>query len=284
MQNEGWDVVRPAIATTVSVWIMQAFLAHNLLQKHEDGLELYDNALDVLRWGRRVWRSVPIQDRGAFFEPTFERGVRSLRLEAMVEICRNASGIDPGKCSLEDLYEESQDIIRDVAEDVMNQRMRENSRMPKVDPGFISSFYVYPSGRAYAMQGYYHDEMAKRCALAGESVDAILDHTLKSATAYLQAANTYPDDDELHPWYLKCALGALYRSGAPIKDVLPVLQRIRLSVPKMNEIWEYYPMAQAGRDKALQQALRDEEDLLRGLAEWKFTMEDKMMPGYYSDG
>lgn len=191
----------------------------------------------------------------------------------MMEVCQKGSD----KCSLEDLYEESQDIVRDV-----DEALGTRSLNTAVDPGFVSSFFIYPKGQAYAMQGFYHNQMARRCALAGESVEAVRDHTSKAAKAYLQAGHTYPDDDEMHPWFLNCALEGLYRSGTPIKDVLPVLASIRLSIPKMKEIWEHSAMALGGRDKALQQAVWNEEDVLKGLAEGKYTMEDKIMPDYYT--
>jgi hypothetical protein len=77
------------------------------------------------------------------------------------------------------------------------------------DPSFISSFWIYPEGLAYAyvyllhpqsyltplssMKGFYHAQMAR---LSKSNVDTAKDHYSKAASFYLKAGTTYPDDDE----------------------------------------------------------------------------------------
>lgn len=59
----------------------------------------------------------------------------------------NQSYIDPDTSAerLEELWKESELLIREVDEELRQPRSQE-----PLDPGFISSFYVYPRGHAYA--------------------------------------------------------------------------------------------------------------------------------------
>ncbi|KAL6299613.1 hypothetical protein BKA93DRAFT_819814 [Sparassis latifolia] len=271
-RKKGWDDVRPAISTTVRAWIMRALIADKIQQKSDDALKFYDWILDVLQWGRRVWKSVPKDDRGSVFESTFVRGVRSLRLESLMEACSKNPRPD-SKYTLEDLFEEAQDLIREIDIAMTN--------IPTVeyDPGFISSFYIYPRAHAYAMIGFYHNKMAKQCAELGvTSLGDVMIHFAEASKAYLTAATIFPEDDENHVWYLNCALDALYSCGTPIKILLPIMERVRLAIPKMKEIWEFSALAHQGRDSILQKVLWGEEDMRKGLADGKFTLEDKVMP------
>lgn len=67
---------------------------------HDAALEFHTRAIEVLEWGRQVWRSVPKDDRGAIFEITFLRGVKSLRLDTMMRVSR-ARGLFIIICSSE---------------------------------------------------------------------------------------------------------------------------------------------------------------------------------------
>jgi hypothetical protein len=99
--------------------------------------------------------------------------------------------------------------------------MREHDPRPNdggsYDPGFISSFYIYPAAQAisfvptchslcrsihfifyflfFSMKAYYHRQMAPCCY---PDADAAIDHLRKSGNLYIEAANMYPEDDENH--------------------------------------------------------------------------------------
>lgn len=45
-------------------------------------------AVEILQWGRELWEDIPKDDRGAIFELTFLRGLRSLRLEYLMKVSR----------------------------------------------------------------------------------------------------------------------------------------------------------------------------------------------------
>lgn len=52
----------------------------------ETALEFYTSALDVLQWGKDLWKDVPYDDKGVVFRDTFMRGVRCLRLNALIGV------------------------------------------------------------------------------------------------------------------------------------------------------------------------------------------------------
>lgn len=54
--------------------------------RHVAGVEFFTRAIDILEWGRRVWKDVPKDDRGAIFEVTFVRGVKRLYMSAMHQV------------------------------------------------------------------------------------------------------------------------------------------------------------------------------------------------------
>jgi hypothetical protein len=50
-------------------------------------VEWLSRALEVLDWGAKAWKNVPRTDRGVIFDSTFIRGVRSLHMNAFMEVC-----------------------------------------------------------------------------------------------------------------------------------------------------------------------------------------------------
>lgn len=49
-------------------------------------VEWLGRALEVLDWGKRAWKNVSRTNRGVIFDSTFIRGVRSLHLDALMEV------------------------------------------------------------------------------------------------------------------------------------------------------------------------------------------------------
>lgn len=262
VKKEGWQSARDALATTVRAWIIQAFI-QNSFGRHTAGVEFFSRAVDVLEWGRRVWKDVPKDDRGAIFEVTFVRGVKRLYLSAMHQyLCQKVPNCSYTK---EDLAELARDIIVDTDT---------NSRISPepVDPGFVSSFYIYPKGEAFSMLGWYHMQTAFQSTVAE---DQYLHYT-KSATYYTDAAECFPEDDEHHCTFLKIALEAYTFRGTPVKQVLALCKRIRLAIPKMKAIWEVSSFSQGGGDKLLQQALDMEMKLQRNILEGQINPDSSV--------
>jgi hypothetical protein len=57
-----------------------------------------------------------------------------------------------------------------------------------------------------------------------------------SAKYYIEAADNFLEDDEKRPAFLQVALEAYWFQGKPLKDVLPLIARIREAIPKMMVI------------------------------------------------
>lgn len=102
--KEGHDASRPAIATGIrlatfakgrvtsansitffSILILQGFLTAGLTSDYSAGVEMYEKALGILKWGQEEWDGVPKDERGVVFEDTFVRGVRDLHLDAYMK-------------------------------------------------------------------------------------------------------------------------------------------------------------------------------------------------------
>lgn len=61
----------------------------------------------------------------------------------------------------------------------------------------------------------------------------------KGAEYYLQAAETFPPDDECHVKFLRMALECRFLEGRrPLREMLPLCQRIRKAMPAALKIWE----------------------------------------------
>ena len=90
LRLQGWTALRPALSTTIRAWVMRGFLEGGLRGAKSVEVEFLGYALEVLDWGSRVWKDVPKDDRGAIFERTFIRGVRSLHIRALMEVCMHA--------------------------------------------------------------------------------------------------------------------------------------------------------------------------------------------------
>lgn len=105
LKENGWDDVRSALAVTVryattksivqdlliilySAWIMRAGLEGGLREQPQAGVEYYRRALDLVEWGRTIWKDVPKSSRGAIFEHSFLIGVRSLYLKMFMNVGR----------------------------------------------------------------------------------------------------------------------------------------------------------------------------------------------------
>lgn len=153
LKENGWDDVRPALAVTVRAWIMRAALEGGLRDQPQAGVQYYRRALDLVEWGRTVWKDVPKSNRGVIFEHSFLIGIRSMYLKMFMNAYTDDPGLD-SKFPLEQLKEEAEYLLKE-SEIAVQTRGDE-----PVDPGFISSFIVYPNGLAHAMLGFYHVQMA----------------------------------------------------------------------------------------------------------------------------
>ncbi|KAJ6512834.1 hypothetical protein C8R45DRAFT_961512 [Mycena sanguinolenta] len=266
-RNEGWDATRPALSVTVRAWIMRGIIDSGIYQHHLVAVEFYKNCLTVIRSLREHWILESKDDRGAIFEKSFEFGIQELYLEALM---KSYSDGDRSTEVLEDLFEESELLIREIDEALRQPRSTE-----PVDPGFVSSFYIYPKGEAYAMKGFYYNKMAIK-----NGGDRALFR--RAGLEYLSAARSFPQDDEKHPWFLHVALGNMLSSHAfPLRETLEVMKQIRVTAPKANEIWERSALSVGGAAGMYENTAKQEQRMRDMVAEGKGSLDDRVGIEYH---
>jgi hypothetical protein len=65
---------------------MRGWLGGGLTGAKPVTVEWLSRVLEVLDWGKIAWKNVSRTDRGVVFDSTFIRGVRSLHLNAFMEV------------------------------------------------------------------------------------------------------------------------------------------------------------------------------------------------------
>lgn len=68
------------------ICVLNAFLSQGNGQ-YGQAVGLYKRALAVLDWGRKTWSKASRKERGAIFDSTFVRGVRTMYATALVHVC-----------------------------------------------------------------------------------------------------------------------------------------------------------------------------------------------------
>ncbi|KAG1724346.1 hypothetical protein EDB19DRAFT_1858604 [Suillus lakei] len=264
LKEKGWDDVRPALSVTVRAWIMRGVL-DKLRGEPQAGIQFLKQAVDLLEWGRNIWKNVTNTDRGPIFEDTFVRGVRSMHLKMF----RDAYNTDPGlnsKYPLEHLKEEAEDLLKEI-----EIGSSQNPRKEQVDPGAVSSFYIYPAGIAHSMIGFYHVQTA----LYDNDPLTCMFSFMRGAQAYMKAAGKYPEDDELHAWNLSCAMDCMRNAGiSKICDLDAVAISLRKAIPKMKKIWALSALQHGGRDRKIRVNLDIADNIMKHVEEGKLTLED----------
>ncbi|KAG1733916.1 uncharacterized protein EDB91DRAFT_1148001 [Suillus paluster] len=255
LKEKGWNDVRPALSVTVryvvgaSAWIMRGALDGKLRNEPQAGVQFLKRAVDLLEWGRNIWKNVTHTDRGAIFQDTFVRGVRSMHLSMFMDAYHTDPGLN-SKFPLEHLKEEAEDLLKEI------YIASKTPSKEEVDPGFVSSYCIYPAGMAYS-------DLVER-----------MFSFVNGAKAYMEAAGKYPEDDELHAWYLSCAMDCMRNAGVSIRDFNKVANDLRKAVPKMMKIWTVSALQQGGRDEKIQANLDSADNMMKRIAEGKLTLED----------
>ncbi|KZT67605.1 hypothetical protein DAEQUDRAFT_766972 [Daedalea quercina L-15889] len=274
-REKGRDAVCTAVHVTVCIWIMQGLVANRNQMDPQVALRRYDDVLELLEWGRTMSRrNVRTEEKAGMFEDYFVRGVRKLRLDALMAACGEHPSQGP-EAPLQRLYDEARSIILEMPK-VGSAALSDG----KHEPGFILAFGVYPKACAYTMVGFYHQQMARRCARRMDFV-GVSSHFLEGYQAYWEGAILFPQDDELRAWFLHVALHMLKTSGGEYPVVLHTLEQLRLTLPGVRKIWEHSKIAEQGRDKACEEDLQLEQKIVKDLADGKVKLEDRMLPEYF---
>ncbi|KAK7052880.1 hypothetical protein VNI00_004200 [Paramarasmius palmivorus] len=244
-----------------SSWVVFGFLDGGMRHNWTSEAQYIGRAIEIIKWGRRVWADVAHEDRGVIFRETFLRGVQTLHMEAVIKLYSAETNRKRKKELLEELLAEADEVIKSV----------ESEAPPPyaTDPAFFIGHYDYPRGQGYAMKGFYYNELAKKTTDKTEKTELCR----KSGFLYLDAAEIFPEDDERHAHFLHVAIKNMMEVATPVTFILTLMERLRNAVPKMLKIWTISPLATANRDESIRSTLSWEAHLRKKLAEGKVSEE-----------
>ncbi|RXW11559.1 hypothetical protein EST38_g14296 [Candolleomyces aberdarensis] len=187
---------------------------------------MYSNTLDVLAWGRKQWPNVPREVRGSIFENSFIRGVKKVQLEAMhASVFRG-----------EDIYT-FQDLVS-FAEDIAVSVGSEIPSMENFNHAHFLAYWMYPMGTALSVIGWCHLQKAINSPKDDPEKNLSFE---RAAKYYLDAAQAFPEDDEQHSRFLQKHLECLCFLKRPLRETLPLCQRIRKALDQAFDIWSIPP-------------------------------------------
>ncbi|EEB89834.1 hypothetical protein MPER_12030 [Moniliophthora perniciosa FA553] len=264
LENEGWDATRRALSTTtrwvgvaltdcfahvdhVSCWIALGHLDMGLKRNVHSNLEFLDRVIKLILWGQKKWPNVSYEHRGVIFRESFLRGVRNLRLEALLQIAGEENTASGKAEALEEVLKEAETIIKSVEED---------TTPPDPSPTFRLAFSDYPCAHAYALKGYYYREKAKLSRDGREESKLCME----AGKAYMTAANKYPEDDENNAWFLHVAVDCLAKGNVNPRLTLETLEKLKVAIPRMQKIWALSSLAIGGRDAMIESTLSREQE------------------------
>jgi len=266
----GWDAVRPAITTTIRLWIVRGFMEQLIFNRNDVAVEFLGRALELLRWGLDMWKDIPQDLKGAVFCTSFIRGVHALYAATYMKACAK----DSKRFPLETLHDEAQSLL-------------ESCGIPDievfVDPGFKMSFGSYAKGCAYSLLAWCFVQGGKKIvgSTHPQAEEAMFQLYRNGGEAYVEAADQYPKDDEKHVWFLCCALQSYWHCGAPLFITMPIMERVRLGLPNTSKIWEHASLTKETHP-AYDYILGVEQKFKTGLDDGSFTMDSMVSPKDYT--
>ncbi|EKM60630.1 uncharacterized protein PHACADRAFT_203793 [Phanerochaete carnosa HHB-10118-sp] len=262
----------PALATTLHSWIFRACLT---MRGSADGsktasvLDMYNQAIEALEWGYRTRQDVPNTEHRGIFQETFLRKLKCLRMECYVDMYYE----DKTKYLLQHVYEEAKGILHEL---VSAAPPAEN-----IAPSCKLAFYVYPRALANMTIAIYYYELADG-ARKDNDYESVKKYFCQAADYSAHAATDYPQDDEEHLGALVFLFEMMFFSGAhTVKDLLDVMHRVRLAMPKANKFWEGSSKIVQFRKNARDMQARSDK-LVRAVRAGDLMMASKVAkPGVY---
>ncbi|KAI0066454.1 hypothetical protein BV25DRAFT_1383334 [Artomyces pyxidatus] len=260
---DGWNRVRPVICTTVRSLLLRGFVAMGLRRDVDIAYRFFDKAFKIVEWGRRVWHGVSTADRGQVFSDTFYAGVACQTLKAY----KGAYIATRGRSSRFKLDE----ILKRADVLIAHTRSIDKKELYRTrPPGLVTAFVTYPEALAHSSKAWVLSEHL-RTSLC-KDVDEQAVYMRRAIESYFAAASLYPEDEEQPASCLVKALALLFKAGRPLRETLPIMERIRMITPGIMNIWEYSPF------------MREElQSTLQGLATFEAEVRSKMRlksPGY----
>ncbi|KAF9259420.1 TPR-like protein [Marasmius fiardii PR-910] len=264
LESEGWDKVRPSLDAVIRIYIMYGFIEARMLDNPSVEFRYLHRAIRVLEHGRHLWSNIPSNDRhSVVFQDNFIHGVMKLYMDALVQVYHAEHDVSMRQKILDELLERATFVIDSI-----------NSLDPpfcEQDPAFAGAFYYYARGHAYASQGFCHYWQK---AMEGVPPEAMELHQ-QAAQCYLEASTNFYCDDEWRVAYLKASIEHMKYGGFPVRVVLQVLEKLRLSLAHVETIWGMW-MLKTDSKRSYKHTLELEPELRRLLAEGKITEEHGM--------
>ncbi|KAJ4477334.1 hypothetical protein J3R30DRAFT_3703667 [Lentinula aciculospora] len=254
LKKEGWDGLRPALTHNIRHWVIVGFITARLGGNYAFVVECHRNALSMINWGQQVWKNVP----------QAKRGVWNMYLNSLT----GASYRDKNNLELlETIYEEADAILQDLEKNPYHPKDYDDP-----NPGFVLSFFDNIKGNALACKALYHNMIGE--VGKDRTANTVGEHYISAMELYILAAACLPEDDENHPWYLNCAYNFMEIANVQPSLVMDILERIRISVPKMRKIWCQNPqLTKKDREEVYAKLLRIEKCAKSLIAQKMMTFE-----------
>ncbi|KAI0065854.1 hypothetical protein BV25DRAFT_1600358 [Artomyces pyxidatus] len=270
-QEDGWKLARPAMAISVRCLLLRGHISVTLRRDYETGYFTLDKALNILTWGRSTWLNVHTDLRGAIFSDTFYAAVFRVVVQAYQQAFVVSNGRNH-RFQLPGLLQRAEALIA-YARSLHGKEIPGQER-----PGFITTFVEYPEAQGHFTKGWCLAEYAKK-GLCKDDNDQ-MSHRRRAFESFLTAADLYYVDDERHAECLNSALNMLFDMKAPLRETLPVMERMRLATPGIKFIWEYSDRMRGGLDETLQHVASFEADVREGMKGNKpgYDLDDIVMP------
>lgn len=135
--------------------MLRAFIEKELQENAEVAVEFYNHALEVLKWGAERWERLP--NSPGVFQPTFVRGIKCLRLDALMDVrlicilwCICSYALRYHKACKQNPSRFTHDDLLASADELLSELADAPTEPPVPDPAFFLSFFKYQIGEAHA--------------------------------------------------------------------------------------------------------------------------------------
>ncbi|KZV88071.1 protein prenylyltransferase [Exidia glandulosa HHB12029] len=272
---EGWDNgresgARIAIATTIRAFFLQAVFHDRGTHDTTAALDLYETIVKFIEMGRREWADVPPKLRGSIFELTFLLGVERVYIEGLCGALKARQSLPntpdtPGYLPR----------VKALAEKMIAQvALTDRQVSASLTPDFVLAFSYYPEAIAQYALGFYYSSK-------WDMHHAPLDYSdlLMAATHYVKSAELFPRDDEFRTEAIYQQLFARFRSGAPLRVTLPLLDELGKSAEETKPIWEYSATSTSVR-RDYERLIWFADDLKKAIADGQLNMDSQILPDF----
>ncbi|KAF5373729.1 hypothetical protein D9758_000726 [Tetrapyrgos nigripes] len=230
LQKEGWKNgskwtvgLSSALTTTIHCWLLRAFILGDLFiqgnltdrDSEQEETELFNLAVELIKWVRKEWSGVSVDDRGKVFELTFLNMVESKYLSAITKSPQHRRDLKERKSLASQVHDRCDQLIRSIDLQLSQKKLGTE------DPNLKVSYYDVP--KAWAML----EEDDGRVRTTREDIQITID-----------SANCIPKDDELHIRFLNLACRLLETfDGTTFQEMIDLSEQFNQALDSMLPIW-----------------------------------------------